>query len=123
MTVLQQVGELMRHHGRSMTLFAAGENNQFDEQPTRAFLQPLRYKNKIYLEGILSDIGYVDEGHYLYIGPTQPSVHDLPPRSEIHCGGARYFVKRSERVFLADTPVYEWAVLQTLYEGEQPWMV
>ncbi|MDR1464916.1 MAG: hypothetical protein LBJ11_06425, partial [Oscillospiraceae bacterium] len=39
-----------------------------------AFLQPLRYKNKMYLGGVNTRIGFNREGYYLYLGPAG---HDL----------------------------------------------
>lgn len=38
----------------------------------RAFISPLRYKNKMYLYGVNTEIGYNSQGHYLYIGPPDP---------------------------------------------------
>ena len=34
------------------------------------FIQPLRYKNKIYLDGVYTVIGFDNQGKYLYIGPA-----------------------------------------------------
>ena len=35
--------------------------------PFRALIQPLRYKNKMYLDGTYTDIGKSTSGNYLYI--------------------------------------------------------
>ena len=42
--------------------------------PFKGFIQPLRYKNKMYLYGVNTEIGYNSQGYYLYIGPPE---HDL----------------------------------------------
>ena len=43
-----------------------------------AFMQPLRYKNKMYLNGVNTVIGFNSQEHYLYIGPPD---HDADKQS------------------------------------------
>lgn len=45
----------------------------------RAFISPLRYKNKMYLYGVNTEIGYNSQGHYLYIGHPTPDLTAAPP--------------------------------------------
>jgi len=121
MNIKKDIGRMINRYGRQVTLYFP--NQPAKNKTYKAFLQPLRYKNKIYLEGILSEIGFVDEGHYLYLGPAEPSLTNLPGKTEIRAGNGseRYFVKRAEQVYSGGQAVYSWAVLQTLYEGEQLW--
>ena len=119
MNIKKDIDKLIGRYGRTVTLYFPGKSGL--NRTYKAFLQPLRYKNKIYLEGILSEIGFVDEGHYLYIGPAEHSLMNLPGKTEIRVGGDRYFVKRADQVYAGEQAIYTWAVLQTLHEGEQLW--
>ena len=44
----------------------------------RAFLQPLRYKNKMYLEGTYTVLGKDPNSLYLYIGSAKHDVTRVP---------------------------------------------
>jgi hypothetical protein len=64
---------LFQRFGRRMRL--TGEDN---DRAFYAFLQPLRYKNKMYLFGVNTPIGYNCQGHHLYIGPPHIDLTALP---------------------------------------------
>lgn len=84
----------------------------------RAFLSPLRYKNKMYLYGVNTEIGYNPEGYYLYIGPPFPDI----TQSEnplIECGNDRYIPDRAEKVFAGEEAVYQWAVVRRMTEEDE----
>lgn len=81
-----------------------------------AFIQPLRYKNKMYLNGVNTVIGFNSQGHYLYIGPPD---HD--PKFEsgyIESNGQKFTVDRRERVYLKNEVVYIWAIIREIVEVE-----
>lgn len=83
----------------------------------KAFLQPLRYKNKMYLEGTYTPIGRDSTGLYLYIGPASHNVTRLPETARIMDGdGRKYVVQRAEEVKLSDKPFYYWAVVKEVSE-------
>ena len=76
---------------------------------TRAFLEPLRYRNKIYIGGEYHQLGFLRREKYLYVGK---STHRLVENeSVIEMQGDKYIVKRCETYFVKDTPIYEWAIL------------
>lgn len=76
---------------------------------TKAFLEPLRYRNKIYIGGEYHPLGSLRREKYLYVGK---SVHRLiENESVIEMKGNKYIVKRCETYFVKDTPIYEWAIL------------
>lgn len=80
-------------------------------------IQPLRYKNKIYLDGVYTVIGFDNQGKYLYIGPA---VHDLTALGTswgyIYADGAKYTVDRAEKVYCGESPVYIWAIIREVVE-------
>lgn len=81
-----------------------------------AFIQPLRYKNKMYLNGINTVIGFNSQGHYLYIGPPDhdPKLDD----GYIESNGQKFTVDRRERVYLKNEVVYIWAIIREIVEVE-----
>ena len=79
-----------------------------------AFIQPLRYKNKMYLNGVNTVIGFNSQGHYLYIGPP-----DHSPEVEgchIVSNGKSYTVDRYEKVYLKNEVIYIWAIIREIVE-------
>lgn len=119
MSMKQQIARILERYGSPIRLKYSDERAPRDY---RAFLQPLRYKNKIYLEGYLSEIGYVDEGHYLYIGPPEPKLENLSLDTMlVRQDGMRLCIKRAETVCYIGEKLYVWAVLQTLHERGEPW--
>lgn len=79
-------------------------------QKTKAIIEPLMYKNKMYLSGDMLPLGYLDGGHYLMIAPMET----LPKNTEsviVSGGDGDYTVKRSETVSAGGRALYIWAVL------------
>lgn len=85
-----------------------------------AVIQPLRYKNKMYLEDKRLPLGISDMGYYLYIGPAS---HDLTAIDRnnyiVRAGSKDFFITRAERVYLGDRVFYIWAVLRQKMEGAE----
>jgi len=80
------------------------------------FIQPLRYKNKMYLGGVNTRIGFNREGYYLYLGPPE---HDLTlpgPGLWIQCGGEKYTVDRAEAVHFGEEKSHVWAIIRSMVE-------
>ncbi len=85
---------------------------------TRAFISPLRYKNKMYLYGVNTEIGYNSQGHYLYIGPPEPDLTAASDGEYISCMGEKYRIDRAEKVYRAGKVFYIWAVVRVIVETE-----
>ena len=84
------------------------------------FLQPLRYKNKMYLYGVNTQIGFNAQGHYLYIGPPEHDPTRLSGHATLCVNGQRYLVDRAEKVYCGDQLYYIWAIVRTVVlEGEE----
>lgn len=81
----------------------------------RAFIQPLRYKNKMYLEGIYTAAGKSEKGYYLYIGPKE---HDLTKSADflVKAGSDTFKTERAEKVYFGNEVCYIWAVLSSYEE-------
>lgn len=87
------------------------------EIPCRAIINPLRYKNKMYLDSDMSDFGAIDRTRILYIGPPDPDFTKDWSNTIISSGNQKYSVTRADMISLGDTPLYIWAVLGNVVEG------
>ncbi len=101
-------------HGRTCRLRL--EENHYSEK-FKAYIQPIRYKTKLYLEGDFTEIGVNKNDVYLYLGPAN---HDLTQLSDnarvIDADGCAYKIDRCEKVLLEDTCIYIWAVIRKTTE-------
>ncbi len=84
-----------------------------------AFISPLRYKNKMYLYGVNTEIGYNSEGYYLYIGPPSPDITQGENEGMIACGGDTYRIDRAEKVYRGADVFYIWAVVRKTVDAEE----
>ena len=116
----EKLQALIERYGRSVSL---SMEDGWHSPQFRALIQPLRYKNKMYLEGVHTPIGIHDPGYYLYIGPAAHDVTKLGSMGEEvwlnASGGERYQIDRAERVYLGEEALYIWAILRSVTEAEQ----
>ncbi len=80
----------------------------------KAYIQPIRYKNKVYLEGDFTEIGVNGNDMYLYLGPSK---HDLSVDTKelrvVDYSNSRVFsVDKAEKVYFDGKVFYIWAVLR-----------
>lgn len=80
----------------------------------KAFLHPLLYKNKLYVEMQPSEVGKTDDGCFRYIGPGNVifAADDI-----VEFDGERFVVERFEKVFLFGISIYCWAVARPATGG------
>ena len=109
-----KIDKFIKEFGREALL---SDGNGWNSELFNCFIQPLRYKNKMYLDGVNTSIGYNSEGHYLYIGPPE---HDLTTvrNTSIYltCDDVKYKVDRAEKVFFGNQVLYIWAIIRTIVE-------
>ena len=105
---------LFKKHGRPAVLCSS---NGETVSSTYAFISPLRYKNKMYLYGVNTEIGYNSQGHYLYIGPPLPDLTDINDGDYITAGETKYRIDRAEKVYAGQRVLYIWAVIRTIVEN------
>ena len=111
-----QIKTFMDRFGRSARFT---EPDGWESTPFRCFLQPLRYKNKMYLYGVNTQIGYNAQGHYLYIGPPDHDPTLLSDSATLQVGAENYRIDRAEKVYCGETPYYIWAIVRTIVEEEE----
>ncbi len=99
--------------GRPLTILLPGG----EQKSCYGFLQPLRYKNKIYLDNDYLPGGFSESGHFLYLGPPSLRLDRQNGMVRIQDEEQTYVVKRAECVYRGKDPFYIWAVLR-LYTEE-----
>lgn len=87
----------------------------------KCFIQPLRYKNKMYIEGTPTPVGINDSGYFLFLGPPEFDIESLGEKGYICDGTKRYHIDRTEQIFIKNEPVYIWAVLKEITQGDYPY--
>lgn len=85
---------------------------------TKAFIQPLRYRDQSYLGGKCMDMGYLNGKNYLYIGNNDVRLDLYPFNTKIETSEENYVVKRSQAVYLGENVLYVWAIIQVFVEDE-----
>lgn len=86
-----------------------------DRKEIRAVVQPLLYKNKMYLSGTLTDAGYFDRSHFLMIAPADTGVENWKDIKVLH-SGVTYTVRKVEVISALELDLYLWAVLVPYFE-------
>ena len=95
---------ILERYGLHATVHGEGE-----ERAVRCFIQPLMNKNRVYLHHAVTELGRVDEGRYLYIGPSDTAVEE---GCHIVCHARRFDVLRGEPVWLGNALSHWCAVLR-----------
>lgn len=77
------------------------------------FLQPLRYKNKMYVDAQLDELGLDDDGRYVYIGlPDRLLTDSASNGRQIDVNNQMYSVIRAENVYYKNEAIYVWAIIK-----------
>lgn len=104
MSVMNAIESSIKKFGGSVTI-----SNGSESVSSRAFIEPLRYRNKIYVGGELHTLGSLRREKYLFIGTPDSRLSEN--RTVIEFKGSKYIVKRREVYYVGDSPVYVWAIL------------
>ncbi len=108
-----ELAPLFKKFGREIYL---QQDDGWSSEIFHGFIQPLRYKNKMYLDGVYTVIGFDNQGKYLYIGPAKHDLTALENETFILCDGVKYTVDRAEKVYYGKEPVYIWAIIREIVE-------
>lgn len=115
MSVTATLKKYVEKYGTTVSLSSDGK---VFGTPYRAFIQPLRYKNKMYLMGVRSKLGWIDQSHYLYIGPAEKDVAGLTSAARIRSQNENFYIVKAENVRLGDNIFYNWAVIRAVVEDQ-----
>lgn len=86
-----------------------------------AFIQPMRYKNKLYLDMKNTEVGFNDTECFLYLGPAEADFTNQEMQTVIYpyMGDRAYNVSRADRISIGGEILYIWAVLTPRIKEEQ----
>ena len=92
-----------------VTVSSVGES---DSVSFSGFLQPLRYKNKIYLSGVPTELGYDGMNKYLLLAPPEVDIKYLTERNyTLSFGDDIFSTDHCEPVYLGKKKLYYWAIV------------
>lgn len=109
MKIVNGVSIMINRYGESIKIV-----NGKKVKKAKAVIQPLMYKNKMYLNGISMDAGDFDGGHYQMIAPAQTDFGNFKT-VRIEAKNFTYIIKRVEMIRAGDKDLYIWAVLTPYY--------
>ncbi len=109
------ISRTIKRYGNTVYITAA---DGWKSPSFKAFIQPIRYKTKLYMEGDHTPIGINNNDVYLYIGPGDHNLEKLSKRHRIHDKNYEYLIDRAERIIVNDTTVYVWAIIRKVTEGD-----
>ena len=75
-----------------------------------AVLQPMRYKNKMYLDSQYTKLGIMYESSFLLISPADYEINELGDL--IIDGDELYSFVKTERIYFLGKPAYNWSILR-----------
>ncbi len=109
MKIVNSVSLMLNRYGESIKIV-----NGKKVKRAKAVIQPLMYKNKMYLDGTSIDAGDFDGGHYQMIAPAETDFGDYK-YVRIEAKNITYIIKRVEMIRAQDKDLYIWAVLTPYY--------
>ena len=104
MNVMPYVIKSIQIYGEDITVI-----NDDDTVLTRAFIEPLRYRNKIYIGGGYRTLGVKHSEKYLYVGI--PDITLVENKTIVKRKNNEYLVKRVERYYVGEQIAYTWGIL------------
>lgn len=101
---------LLRKYGVKMSYrVASSKKESFDFY---GFLQPLRYKNKLYLSGVPTELGYDGLNKYLLICSPEIEIDKIDGINYRLCFGEHaYGVDHHETIYAGNEALYIWAIV------------
>lgn len=110
MSFAKNIENTLNHYGSDVKLWDGD-----DVYITRAFVEPLRYKTRLYIGGEYQNIKTFNKNCYLYVGKA--SFELVENHTIVEVDKVEYKVVRSELYELSGQPVYWWAVLVPVKRG------
>lgn len=106
MGILASVNRGIKRYGDDVEIVRNGKTIK-----SKAFIQPLRYKNKMYVSGETLPAGFYDGGHYLYIGLNNVKIDKDYRNIIIYRNNKGYIIRRAENYIMKSKILYIWAIL------------
>lgn len=108
----QMMDKILRKYGIPAVVV-----HQEEEKQVRIFFQPSRSRTWQSMEPVVSPLGQIPSGQYLYIGPAE---QEIAQEDEVRVAGEVYILRRAEVYRDWNGPVYHWG-LCVQKGGEDNW--
>lgn len=108
------ISRILQKYGVTAVLEHGGESVEL-----RIFFQPSMSKSWDSMNPIVTPLGQLPGGQYLYIGPAE---QEIAQGDQVSVGGNDYILRRVEVYLDRDGPIYRWA-LCVRKGGEDDWGV
>lgn len=106
--------KIFEKYGLSASLWDFG-GESFVGYEFKAFVQALRYKNKVYLRGTYTELGKNQQDYYLYIGPPDIDVSNVDGATRVLIiNDTEYLVDRTEKHYIGNRNIYTWAIIRPI---------
>lgn len=106
------LNKIIRQYGKAYTV-NAGEDSY------TAMVSPLRYQNKLYIDGVKTPLGHDDKNYWLFIG--EASIPAPFEKGDIlHFSSDSFWVKAVQIQEFENSPFYCWAILDKLLPDTDP---
>ena len=112
-----KIKRLFSRYGREVCIF--DRNGNFINKG-KCLIQPLRYKNKMYLEGIPTDIGINEPGCYLFLAPPDFDIEYAAENGYLSDGTYKYHIDRSEKIYIGNEIYFIWAIIRLHFPDSYP---
>lgn len=98
---------IFENMGMTMSLILSDSETEF-----KGIIQPLRYKNKIYLNGVPTELGYDSMKKYLLLCSHRVELEKVNGINNfLDFNGKSYCVDHCEKVYFKGEPFYYWAII------------
>jgi hypothetical protein len=82
------------------------------EKAFKAIIQPLRYKNKIYLNGVPPELGYDSLKKYLLLSPADVDLSGIDGTEvSLYVSNTHLSIDHTETVYFGNVPFYNWSIV------------
>ena len=98
----QTVEKLMSRYGTDMTIVSGEE-----ETAVRGFFRAVNSKSWQNMESVVSLLGEISRGQYVYMGPVDVTVKE---GDTLILGSRTYLLRRVEPYYYGNQPVYQWGL-------------
>lgn len=103
------LSKIFNRYGRKMELKAVEGESAVS---FKGLLQPLRYKNKMYLNQVSTEISYTNTRKFLLICPAAVNISEADGYNKILIVGEdKYCVDHSEKIYGKNEAVYSWSIV------------
>lgn len=111
------IERIFKRYGRNIGI-SDGNGKILDS--AKCFVQPLRYKNKMYLEGTPTEIGLNESGYYLFLAPPCFAIDNIGEDDYLTDGTNDYHIDRFEKIYLGEKVHFIWAILRLRFPDTYP---